>query len=172
MSTLLVAEHNNESLHPNTLHTLTAAQQLGEEIVVLVAGYGCQKVAEEAAFFSPVKKVLLVDELSYEHFLAESLGKLVQELSVDYQFILFPASTFGKDIAPRVAALLDVAGIYSATFSSLKFGLRIKAMVPFTTSRRLCGGMSVAMPTAMPVVPFNKIFGIRAGKVTGSFIEP
>ena len=63
-------------------------------------------------------------------------------------------------------------GMYSAILASVRFGLRIRAIVPFTTSRKLCGGISVAIPTAIPVVPFNRILGTRAGKLIGSFIEP
>ena len=111
MSTLVIAEHNHQSLHSNTLHTLTAAQELGEDIVVLVVGHACQAVAEEAARLVGVQKVLVVDNEVYAHFLAESFAKLVQTLAADYQFVLFPASTFGKNIAPRVAALLDVAQV-------------------------------------------------------------
>lgn len=111
MSILVIAEHNNSELNGATLKTLAAAQQIGGEVVVLVAGHGCQAVADAAAKVAGVSKVLLADDAAYGHFLAENLGDLVAKLGADYSHILAAATTTGKNFLPRVAALLDVAQI-------------------------------------------------------------
>lgn len=111
MSILVIAEHDNASLNAATLKTLAAAKQIGGDIHVLVAGAGCQAVADEAAKAEGVSKVLLADNAGYGHFLAENLGQLVADLAKDYGHVLAPATTTGKNFMPRVAALLDVAQI-------------------------------------------------------------
>ncbi|WP_417658791.1 electron transfer flavoprotein subunit alpha/FixB family protein [Pseudidiomarina sp.] len=111
MSILVIAEHDNATLSPATLKTLAAAKQIGGDIHLLVAGEGCQSVADEAAKAESVSKVLLADNAAYGHFLAENLGQLVADLGKDYGHILAPATTTGKNFMPRVAALLDVAQI-------------------------------------------------------------
>ncbi|WP_417665753.1 electron transfer flavoprotein subunit alpha/FixB family protein [Pseudidiomarina sp.] len=111
MSILVIAEHDNATLNPATLKTLAAAKQIGGDIHLLVAGEGCQAVADEAAKAEGVSKVLLADNAAYGHFLAENLGQLVADLGKDYGHILAPATTTGKNFMPRVAALLDVAQI-------------------------------------------------------------
>ncbi|HET8816826.1 MAG TPA: FAD-binding protein, partial [Pseudidiomarina sp.] len=111
MSILVIAEHNNSELNPATLKTLAAAQAIGGDIDVLVAGDGCQAVAEEASNIGGVNKVLCASNTAYGHFLAENLGALVAELGQGYSHILAPATTTGKNFMPRVAALLDVAQV-------------------------------------------------------------
>ncbi|WP_417687713.1 electron transfer flavoprotein subunit alpha/FixB family protein [Pseudidiomarina sp.] len=111
MSILVIAEHDNNELNPATLKTLAAAKAIGGDIDVLVAGEGCQAVADEVAKAEGVKKVRLADNAAYGHFLAENLGTLVAELGKDYGHILAPATTTGKNFMPRVAALLDVAQV-------------------------------------------------------------
>ncbi len=111
MSVLVIADHDNAVLKPATLNVVTAAQQIGGDVVVLVAGEGCGAVAEEAAKIAGVSKVLAADNAAYGHHLAENFGLLIAELGKDYSHILMSASTSGKDILPRVAALLDVAQI-------------------------------------------------------------
>ncbi|WP_417685507.1 electron transfer flavoprotein subunit alpha/FixB family protein [Pseudidiomarina gelatinasegens] len=111
MSILVIAEHDNATLNAATLKTLAAAKQIGGDIHLLVAGEGCQAVADEAAKAESVSKVLLADNAAYGHFLAENLGQLVADLGKDYGHILAPATTTGKNFMPRVAALLDVAQI-------------------------------------------------------------
>jgi electron transfer flavoprotein alpha subunit len=111
MSILVIAEHDNATLNAATLKTLAAAKQIGGDIHLLVAGEGCQAVADEAAKAESVSKVLLADNAAYGHFLAENLGQLVADLAKDYGHILAPATTTGKNFMPRVAALLDVAQI-------------------------------------------------------------
>ncbi len=108
MSVLVVADHDNSALKPATLNTVTAAAQLGD-VAVLVAGEGCRSVAEEAAKVAGVSKVLLADSPLYAHPLAENLTPLVVGLAGDYSHLLAPAMTSGKNLMPRVAALLDVA---------------------------------------------------------------
>lgn len=113
MTILIVAEHDNRTLKGATLNTLTAATQLGGEIHLLVAGSGCQAVADAAAQLPAVAKVLLADSGAYEHQLAENVGALVVELAQQggYSHLLAPATTSGKNLMPRVAALLDVGQI-------------------------------------------------------------
>jgi electron transfer flavoprotein alpha subunit len=111
MSTLVVAEHDNATLRPSTLSTVAAATAIGAPVTILVAGSGCGAVAEAAAQVAGVSKVLLCDDASLEHPLAEPLAELVLGLASDYTHILAPATTFGKNFMPRVAAKLDVAQI-------------------------------------------------------------
>lgn len=113
MTVLLIAEHDNASLKPATLAALAAARQLGLPIDVLVAGYACGNVAEQAAQLSGVLRVKVADAQAYAAQLAENLGSLVVELvqANQYSHVLASASAAGKNLLPRVAALLDVAQI-------------------------------------------------------------
>jgi electron transfer flavoprotein alpha subunit len=108
MSILVVAEHDNQTLNAATRNTVTAASQIGGDVVVLVAGHDCGAVAEEAAAVAGVSKVLVADNAVYGHQLAENIGLLVAELGKDYSHVLAPATTSGKNYLPRAAALLDV----------------------------------------------------------------
>lgn len=108
MKILLIAEHDNQQLKPATLHAASAAQQLQGDVDVLVIGSGCQVVADAAAGIAQIKQVLLADNDVYQHQLAENTAALIAELGKTYQYILAPANTFGKNILPRAAALLDV----------------------------------------------------------------
>ena len=111
MSILVIAEHNNEVLKTASLNAITAAAVIGGDIHVLVAGGACQEVAEAAAAVGGVTRVILADHDAYAHQLAESVAPLVAELAPGYSHILAAATTTGKNLAPRVAALLDVAQI-------------------------------------------------------------
>ncbi|MFZ5722802.1 MAG: electron transfer flavoprotein subunit alpha/FixB family protein [Pseudomonadota bacterium] len=111
MATLVIAEHDNASVKPATLNTVTAAQKIGGDIHVLVAGKGCGAAAQAAAKIAGVSKVLVADDAAYEHQLAENMSKLVAGLGGSYSHILAPATTNGKNTLPRVAALLDVEQI-------------------------------------------------------------
>ncbi len=111
MSILVIAEHDNSQLKPATLNTISAAQAIGGDITVLVAGGGCAGVADAAVKIAGVSKVLLADNAAYGHQLAENVAPLVAELAAGYSHVLAPATTTGKNLAPRVAALLDVQGI-------------------------------------------------------------
>jgi electron transfer flavoprotein alpha subunit len=118
MAILVVAEHDNAALKPSTLHTLGAAKQIGGDVHVLVAGQGCQAVAQAAAAVPGVGKVLLADAAQYKDQLAENLAALVVGLAKDYGHVLAPATTFGKNFMPRVAAALDVGQV--SDISSVK----------------------------------------------------
>jgi len=111
MGVLVVAEHDNASLKPASLNTVTAAGQLGGEVDILVAGTGCAGAAEAAAKVPGIAKVLLADAPEYAHALAENMAPLVVKLASGYTHLLAPATTFGKNLMPRVAALLDVQQI-------------------------------------------------------------
>ncbi len=111
MSILVIAEHDNAELKPSTLHTIAAASQLGGEIHVLVAGKGSAAVAEAAAKVAGVAKALHAEAEGYEHQLAENLAPLIAKLAGGYGHVLAPATTFGKNVMPRAAALLDVQQI-------------------------------------------------------------
>lgn len=111
MSTLVLVEHNNQTLHPSTRNMLAAALELGSEPVLLVVGYQCKTVAEQAASLAGAHAVWHVDNPSYEHLLAEQVSDLILSFAHSFKALLFPASTFGKNIAPRIAAQLDVAQV-------------------------------------------------------------
>jgi electron transfer flavoprotein alpha subunit len=108
MTTLLLAEHDNHRLNEATAKTLSAAQKLGGEVHVLVAGKNTGAVADEAAKLSGVAKVLLAEGDALEHGLAEPLAALIVGLAGGYDALVAPATTSGKNVMPRVAALLDV----------------------------------------------------------------
>jgi electron transfer flavoprotein alpha subunit len=111
MTILVVAEHDNQVLKGSTLNTVAAAAAIGGDIHVLVAGSGCQSVADGAAKVAGVGKVLLADAPQYKDELAENVAPLVAGLAKTYSHVLAPATTFGKNFMPRVAAVLDVAQI-------------------------------------------------------------
>jgi len=111
MTTLLIAEHDNASLKDATAKALTAAKQIGADVHVLVAGLGCKPVADAMAKFEGVAKVLLADAPAYEHMLPEPLAALIASLAPAYDAFVSPSTTNGKNVMPRVAALLDVMQI-------------------------------------------------------------
>jgi electron transfer flavoprotein alpha subunit len=115
MSILIIAEHNNSELAPVTASVVTAAQQIGGDISVLVAGKDCDSVADSASKLAGVTKVLKCSADHYEHALAENLSALVTSIADGYTHILAPATTSGKNFLPRVAALLDVEQISEIT---------------------------------------------------------
>ncbi|MGF1629040.1 MAG: FAD-binding protein [Kiloniellaceae bacterium] len=111
MSTLIVAEHDNAVLKPATLNAVTAAGQLPGEVHILIAGAGCDAAAAAASKIAGVTKVLLADDAAYAHGLAENLAPLVVKLAAGYSHVISAATTFGKNVLPRAAALLDVQQI-------------------------------------------------------------
>ena len=115
MANLVIAEHDNQSLKAGTLNAVTAAVQIGGDIHVLVAGSGCAAVAEAAGKIAGVSKVLLADDAAYANDLAENLAALIVVQAGNYSHILAPATQSGKNVMPRVAALLDVAQISEIT---------------------------------------------------------
>ncbi|SDK14359.1 electron transfer flavoprotein subunit alpha/FixB family protein [Pseudomonas indica] len=108
MTILVVAEHTNTALAPATLNVVTAAQKIGGDIHVLVAGSGCSAAAEAAAKVAGVSKVLVADNAAYAHQLPENVAPLIAELAKGYSHVLAAATTNGKNFLPRVAAQLDV----------------------------------------------------------------
>jgi electron transfer flavoprotein alpha subunit len=133
MTTLLLAEHDNKTLKDATNKALTAAKALGADVHVLVAGKGCRPVAEAAAKLEGVNKVLLADGAAYEHMLAEPVAALVHSLAPGYDAILAPATTTGKNVMPRIAALLDVMQISDI----------VKVIAPDTFERLIYAGNAV-----------------------------
>ncbi len=115
MAVLVIAEHDNAELKPATLNTVSAALKLDSDLHVLVAGAGCGAVADAAAKVAGVTKALCADDARYANQLAETMAPLVQGLAGNYAAVLAPADTFGKNILPRAAALLDVAQISDIT---------------------------------------------------------
>ncbi|HZT89200.1 MAG TPA: FAD-binding protein [Stellaceae bacterium] len=115
MTVLVVAEHDNRALKPATLNAVAAAAEIGKagggDVHILVAGNECRPVAEAAAKVAGVAKVLLADDPSYDHGLAENVAPLLVKLAAGYSHVLAPATTQGKNLMPRVAALLDVMQI-------------------------------------------------------------
>jgi electron transfer flavoprotein alpha subunit len=111
MSILVVAEHDNDSIKISTLNTVTAALAIGDDVHVLVAGVGCQAAVEAAAEIAGVVKVISADNEAYAHQLPENVAPLLVELAKNYSHILSAATTTGKNLMPRAAALLDVAQI-------------------------------------------------------------
>ena len=115
MKTLIVAEHDNQTLKAATLNAVAAAQQLGGDIDVLVVGSGCQAAADAAAAVPSVVSVLLADNAAYENQLAENVSLAVADVAAGYDAVLAAATANGKNVMPRVAALLDVAQISDIT---------------------------------------------------------
>lgn len=115
MTSLVIAEHDNASIRPATLNTVTAAAQCGGDVHLLVAGQGAQAAAQAASTIAGVAKVIHVEGEHFAHGLAENMAAQVVAMASAYSHILFPATASGKNIAPRVAALLDVGQISDIT---------------------------------------------------------
>ncbi|MFS2012147.1 electron transfer flavoprotein subunit alpha/FixB family protein [Azospirillum sp. CT11-132] len=115
MPILILADHDNVILKPATAHAVTAAAKLGGDIHLLVAGRNAAPAAEQAAKLAGVAKVLLADDAAYEHALAEPVAALLVSLAPGYSHVLAAATSAGKNVLPRVAALLDVAMISDIT---------------------------------------------------------
>lgn len=111
MSVLIIAEHNNNNLSSSIFNVVTAAKQIDDDIHVFVAGLDCQAVAESAVSITGINKVLVSDAGFYQHQLAENIAPLVHQIAGDYSHILAAATTTGKNLLPRIAAMLDVAQI-------------------------------------------------------------
>ena len=133
MPILLLAEHDNKSLKDATNKALTAAKQIGADVHILVAGHDCQSVADAAAKLDGVKKVLLADAPAYAHMLAEPTAALIVALAGPYEAIVAPATTSGKNVMPRVAALLDVMQISEIS----------KVVAPDTFERPIYAGNAI-----------------------------
>jgi len=134
MSSLVIAEHDNSSIKPSTLNTITAAAQCGGDVHVLVAGHNAGAAAAAAAQIAGVAKVIHVEGEGFAHGLAENVGAQVVAMAGAYSHVLFPATAFGKNIAPRVAAKLDVAQVSDIT----------KVDSPDTFERPIYAGNAIA----------------------------
>lgn len=160
MTILVIAEHDNSSLKSATLHTVTAALQLGSDVTVLVAGYECAEAATQASAIAGVSKVLCADAVCYTHQLAENVAPLVAELATSYSHVLAPATTSGKNVIPCVGALLDVQPISDV--------IRIDAEDTF--ARPIYAGNVIALVKSLDTI---KVLTIRstafdAAPITGS----
>src|SRR4026208_2165805 len=133
MTTLLVAEHDNKTLKDPPNKARAAAKAIGGDVHVLVAGKDCKAAAEAASKLDGVKKVLVADAVPYEHQLAEPVAGLIGSLASSYDAIVARATTTGKNIMPRVAALLDVMQISDIT----------KVLGPDTFERLIYAGNAV-----------------------------
>jgi len=111
MSILIIVEHDNKTMNSSTSHVLSAAKKFKEKIVLLVAGFNCEAVAKESSVLEGVDEVLLADNECYESMLVENLSELVLAIDESFTSILASSSTFGKNLLPRIAALLDVAQV-------------------------------------------------------------
>ncbi|MDD2845183.1 MAG: electron transfer flavoprotein subunit alpha/FixB family protein [Rhodoferax sp.] len=134
MTTLVIAEHDNASLKPATLNTVTAASQCGGDVHVLVAGHNAGAAAAAAAQIAGVAKVLHIDAEALAHGIAENLTAQVVALAAGYSHLLFPATAAGKNVAPRVAAKLDVGQLSDVT----------KVLSPDTFERPIYAGNAIA----------------------------
>ncbi|HND14355.1 MAG TPA: FAD-binding protein [Pseudomonadales bacterium] len=148
MSILVIAEHDNKELKPATRNAVTAAQAIGGDIHVLVAGSGCAAVADAAARVAGVSKVLLADNAAYAHQLAENMSLLIAELGAGYDCVLAAATANGKNVMPRVAALLDVAQISEIT----------AVLAPDTFQRPIYAGNVIATVQALDA---RKVITVR-----------
>ena len=111
MSILILVEHDNQEVKASTLNTVTAARQLGDDLHALVVGFNCDQVVTTSAKIEGIDKVLKIDSAEYEYGLVENTASVVENLAKSYSHVLAPASTFGKNLMPRVAAMLDVQQI-------------------------------------------------------------
>jgi electron transfer flavoprotein alpha subunit len=159
MKILVVAEHDNNNLKGSTNSTIAAAKEIGSDINVLVAGLACSNIANEVASLDGVTTVLLADETAYENFLAEDIAKLVVSIADDFEYILAPATTFGKNFLPRVAALLDSQQISEIT----------AVLGPDTFKRPIYAGSCIA---TVKTLDDKKIISVRStafdGVISGS----
>ena len=148
MTSLVIAEHDHASIRPATLNTVTAASQCGGEVHVLVAGHNAQAAAEAASKITGVSKVIHVEGEYFAHGLAENMAAQVVALASSYSHLLFPATASGKNIAPRVAALLDVGQISDIT----------KVDSPDTFERPIYAGNAIAIVQSLDAV---KVITVR-----------
>ena len=148
MTALVIAEHDNASIKPATLNTVTAAAQCGGEVHVLVAGLNAGAAAQAASRIAGVSRVIHVEGVHFEHGLAENMAAQVLALAPAYSYLLFPATASGKNIAPRVAATLDVGQISDIT----------KVESPDTFERPIYAGNALATVQSLDAV---KVITVR-----------
>ncbi len=148
MTSLVIAEHDNASIRPATLNTVTAASRCGGEVHVLVAGHNAQAAAQAASQIAGVTKVIHVEGEHFAHGLAENMAAQILSIASSYSHILFPATASGKNIAPRVAATLDVGQISDIT----------KVDAPDTFERPIYAGNAIAIVQSMDA---TKVITVR-----------
>ena len=148
MSVLVIAEHDNASIKPATLNTVTAAAQCGGDIHILVAGKGADGAAKAASAVNGVAKVIHVEGEHFAHGLAENMAAQILSIASSYSHILFPSTASGKNIAPRVAAALDVGQISDIT----------KVDAPDTFERPIYAGNAIATVQSMDSI---KVITVR-----------
>ena len=146
MAVLILAQHDSAALDSATLHTVSAAAALQPEVDILVAGQSCGAVAEAAAKVPGIRKVLRVEAAAYEHPVAEDLTALLVALAPDYDYLVAPSTTTGKNVMPRVAALLDTAQLSDIvavlgpdTFQRYIYAGNALATVKSTDAKRVIG---------------------------------
>ncbi len=165
MTTLLLAEHDNKSIKDATAKALTAAKLLGGDVHILVAGKDCKAAADAVAKLDGVAKVLIADGAIYEHHLAEPLAALIVSLAGPYDAIVAPATTNGKNVLPRVAALLDVMQISEIS----------KVIAPDTFERPIYAGnaiQTVKSSDAKKVITVSTSTFQAAGSGGSASVEP
>ncbi len=149
MTALVIAEHDNASLKASTLHTVTAAAQCAGDVHVLVAGHQCDAAAAAAAQIAGVSKVIVADGEQFANGLAENVAAQTQALASSYSHVLAPATAYGKNILPRVAACLDVGQISEIT----------KVESPDTFERPIYAGNAIATVQSLDSI---KVITVRA----------
>ncbi len=165
MVALVLAEHDNQTLNPATAAAVTAAAQMGGEVHILVAGSGCAEVAKQAAALAGVSKVLLADAPHYAHGLAENLAPLIAEGAEGYSHIVAAATSFGKDVMPRAAALLDAQQISDI--------LRVESPDIFTRPIYAGNALETVQSTdAIKVVTVRVTAFDKAGQGGSAAVEP
>ncbi|MFZ2123341.1 MAG: electron transfer flavoprotein subunit alpha/FixB family protein [Rhodoferax sp.] len=165
MTTLVIAEHDNTSLKPATLNTVTAATQCGGDVHVLVAGHNAAGAAAAAAQIAGVAKVLHIDAEALAHGIAENLTAQIVALAPAYSHLLFPATAAGKNVAPRVAAKLDVGQLSDVT----------KVLSPVSFERPIYAGNAIATVQSLDAIRVLTVrtTGFDAAALGGSAaIEP
>jgi electron transfer flavoprotein alpha subunit len=166
MAVLVVADHDNAALKPATLHAVDAAARLGGEIEILVAGAGCRPAADAAAKVAGVSKVKLADHPAYDHGLAENIAPLVAKLAPGFSHVLAAATTFGKNVLPRAAALIDAAQISDI----------VAIVAPDTFVRPIYAGNAMATVRSNDSIKFVTVRGTAfpAAAATGgtAAVEP
>jgi electron transfer flavoprotein alpha subunit len=171
---LLLAQHDHAALDKATLHAVTAAQALGGEIEVLMAGQACGPAAEAAAKVPGVRQVLRVEAEAYAHPVAEDLAGLIVSLADGYDYLMAPSTTTGKNVMPRVAALLDTAQISDVvevlgpdTFKRYVYAGNALATVQSTDRKRVLTVRTTAFPAAPAEGGSAEIATVAAVEPTG-----
>ena len=177
MKILVIAEHDNHHLKAVTLPVISAALKLGQEIELLIVGYSCNEVVNQSMKIAGIKRILVADAHEYEHQLAENLAPLIAELAAVYSHVLTVADTFGKNLLPRVAALLDrdmisdVVNIISMdTFERPIYAGNALVTVKINETIKLLTIRTTAFPPAKLInqqsIPVDKVTAVFANELS------